>query len=43
MTREEAISLIQQPCYLNEEDEKKDKKNFSKKNGMVRRKSKKIY
>ena len=31
MTREEAISLIQQPCYLNDEDEKKDKKFFLKK------------
>ena len=31
MSRDEAISLLQQPCYLNEEDEKKDKKFFLKK------------
>ena len=31
MSRDEAISLLQQPCYLNEEDEIKDKKFFLKK------------
>ena len=43
MSRDEAISLLQQPCYLNEEDEKKDKKFFPKENGMVRGKIRKLH